>query len=195
MINQGTSWISYFRELPLARVWMTGSVRHDWRQENHWGERCREEQEMKPGRAPAMAVGRKQQWIGEGNIKEKETGRTWKQLRRRGKTDFKYDAQFSGTDHGAKIIIKPRGYGKKIMRVILDKLMGIALTFLLPREAHRAGVGLGHDALLFSWLKSWWTRLRYKILPPQRTTLLYYRGNQKVQRSWDWCLSPGHPLC
>ena len=40
------------------------------------------------------------------------------------------------------------------MRVILDKQMGKALTFLLPREAHRADMGLGQDALLSPWLKS-----------------------------------------
>ena len=71
-----------------------------------------------------------------------------------------------------------------MMRVILDKLMGKALTLLLPREAHRAGVGLGHDTLLSSWLKSWWTHLRYEILPPQRTTSAVLQG---------WSKAPGGP--
>lgn len=40
----------------------------------------------------------------------------------------------------------------KIMRVIPNKLMSKALMFLPSRKAHRSGVGLGQDSLLYSWL-------------------------------------------
>lgn len=93
----------------------------------------------------------------------------------------KTTARFLVQNTEQRWVINPGGGGMEDNESYFGKLTSKALMFLSPREAHRAGMGLGQDSLLFPWLHGQRAHPSCVLLSLQKTASAIFQGHQELQ--------------